>query len=70
MKKFQKSCTGKKDSHHSFKFWFYSSLQSNEIFFTGTEFLHSYNANLSKTVAAKKLPLTILCMQDRYFKDI
>jgi len=29
--------------------------------FTGTEFLYDYNANLSKAVAAKRLPLTILC---------
>jgi len=33
------------------------------FYFTGTEFLYDYNANLSKAVAAKKLPLTILWMQ-------
>jgi len=27
------------------------------FYFTGTEFLYDYNANLSKAVAAKKLPL-------------
>jgi len=31
------------------------------FYFTGTEFLYDYNANLSKAVAAKRLPLTILC---------
>jgi len=31
------------------------------FYFTGTEFLYDYNANLSKAVAAKKLPSTILC---------
>jgi len=31
------------------------------IYFTGTEFLYDYNANLSKAVGAKRLPLTILC---------
>jgi len=30
------------------------------FYFTGTEFLYDYNANLSKAVAAKRLPLTIL----------
>jgi len=28
---------------------------------TGTEILYDYNANLSKAVGAKRLPLTILC---------
>jgi len=32
------------------------------FYFTGTEFLYDYNANLSKALAAKRLPLTILCM--------
>jgi len=32
-----------------------------KFYFTGTEFLYDYNANLSKAVAAKRLPLTILC---------
>jgi len=27
-----------------------------KFYFTGTEFLYEYNANLSKVVAAKKLP--------------
>jgi len=31
------------------------------FYFIGTEFLYDYNANLSKAVAAKRLPLTILC---------
>jgi len=31
------------------------------FYFTGTEFLYDYNTNLSKAVAAKRLPLTILC---------
>jgi len=31
------------------------------FYFTGTEILYDYNANLSKAVAAKRLPLTILC---------
>jgi len=31
------------------------------FYFTGTEFLYDYTANLSKAVAAKRLPLTILC---------
>jgi len=31
------------------------------FYFTGTEFLYDYNANLSKAVAAKRLPLIILC---------
>jgi len=32
------------------------------FYFTGTEFLYyDYNANLSKAVAAKRLPLAILC---------
>jgi len=30
------------------------------FYFTGTEFLYDYNANLSKAVGAKRLPLTIL----------
>jgi len=30
------------------------------FYFTGTEFLYDYNANLSKAVAAKRLPLTLL----------
>jgi len=30
------------------------------FYFTGTKFLYDYNANLSKAIAAKKLPLTIL----------
>jgi len=30
------------------------------FYFTATEFLNDYNANLSKAFAAKKLPLTIL----------
>jgi len=30
------------------------------FYFTGTEFLYDYKANLSKAVAAKRLPLTIL----------
>jgi len=33
------------------------------FYFTGTEFLYDYNANLSKAVAAKRLPLTILCSE-------
>jgi len=35
------------------------------FYFTGTEFLYDYNANpnLSKAVAAKRLPLTILCIR-------
>jgi len=32
------------------------------FYFTGTEFLYDYNANLSKAVAAKRLPLTIVCI--------
>jgi len=32
-----------------------------KFYFTGTEFLYDNNANLSKAVAAKRLPLTILC---------
>jgi len=28
------------------------------FYFTGTEFLYDYNANLSKAVGAKRLPLT------------
>jgi len=32
------------------------------FYFTGTEFLYDYNVNLSKAVAAKRLPLTILCV--------
>jgi len=31
------------------------------FYFTGTEFLYDYNANLSKAVGAKRLSLTILC---------
>jgi len=64
-KKIPKKLHWEKNKIHTivFKFWFYSSLQLNEIVFTGTEFLHSYNANLSKAVAAKKLPLAILCRQ-------
>jgi len=31
------------------------------FYFIGTEFLYEYDANLSKAVAAKRLPLTILC---------
>jgi len=34
---------------------------SMRFYFTGTEFLYDYNANLSKAVAAERLPLTILC---------
>jgi len=30
------------------------------FYFTGIEFLYDYNANLSKAVATKMLPLTIL----------
>jgi len=30
------------------------------FYFTGTEFLYDYNANLSKAFGAKRLPLTIL----------
>jgi len=33
------------------------------FYFTGTEILYDYNANLSKAVAAKRLPLTILCIK-------
>jgi len=32
------------------------------FYFTATEFLYDYNANLSKAVAAKRLRLTILCI--------
>jgi len=32
------------------------------FYFTDTEFLYDYNANLSKAAAAKRLFLTILCM--------
>jgi len=32
-----------------------------KFYFTGTEFLYDYIANLSKAVGAKRLPLTILC---------
>jgi len=32
------------------------------FYFTGTEFLYDYIANLSKAVGAKRLPLTILCI--------
>jgi len=31
------------------------------FYFTGTEFLYDYNANLSKAVGTKRLPLTVLC---------
>jgi len=31
------------------------------FYFTSNGFLYDYNANLSKAVAAKRLPLTILC---------
>jgi len=34
------------------------------FYFTGTEFLYDYNAKLSKAVAAKRLPLTILWMRN------
>jgi len=33
------------------------------FYFTGTEFLYAYNANLSTAVAAKRLPLTILWIE-------
>jgi len=36
------------------------------FYFTGTEFLYDYNANLNKAVAAKRLPLTILCMPSSF----
>jgi len=39
------------------------------FYFTRTEFLYDYNANFSKAVAAKRLPLTILCIVAKNSKE-
>jgi len=39
------------------------------FYFTGTEFLYDYIAKLSKAVAAKRLPLTILCLSKILFDE-
>jgi len=40
------------------------------FYFTGTEFLYDHNANLSKAVAAKRLPLTILCSRQQVLQYV